>query len=250
MGTTEKLFDILEVFLNQQGEFGLVELANLSRLNISTAYRIASVLVKRGYLSQARKRGKYSIGVKFLEFGVIAKRTIKIADLSIPFLEKLNKVTDESVNLAILDSNEVVYIERVESSHALRIFTQVGNRVPLHSTGVGKVLLAHMTEEEMERFFNSNCLISYTDNTITDLSRLKKQLSVIKRKGVAMDNEEMELGVKCVASPVRDWNGNVVAAISISGPSARLTSKRMEELRPLIKSCALEISRAMGYKGE
>jgi len=250
MGTVEKVLDILEVFLNQQREISISELANLSRLNISTVHHITSMLVNRGYLSQAHKRGKYSIGVKFLEFGSIARNSIKIANLAIPFLEELNKVTDESVNLAILDSNEAVYIEHIESSHTLRTFTEVGNRVPLYCTGVGKVLLAHMTEEELERFFNSNRLISYTDNTITDLSQLKKQLTVIKHEGIAIDKEEMESGVKCIASPVRDWNGNIVAAISISGPSTRLTSKRMEELRSLIKSSASKISRAMGYKGE
>lgn len=248
-GTVEKVLSILEVCLNQEGEIGLSELANLSRLNISTVHRITSILVNRGYLKQRQRRGQYSLGLKFLEFSSAIKSTMKIREVALPFLEKLNKVVGESVNLAILDSNKAVYIEHIESGQNLRIFTQVGNRVPLHCTGVGKVLLAHMREEEID-FCLSKRLTSYTDSTITDLSELKKELLITKREGVATDAGELELGVRCVASPLKDWNGNVVAAVSVSGPSARLSDERVKELGPLVKSCGLEISRAMGYTGE
>ena len=177
-------------------------------------------------------------------------RGMKIADVALPFLENLNKVVNESVNLVILDSNEAIYVEHIESYHDLRTFTQVGNRVSLHCTGVGKVFLAHMTEEELEGFLTSKGLPYYTENTITDFGKLKKELLTVKREGVAKDNEEKELGVKCVASPVKDFDGNVVAAVSVSGPRSRLSGNRMEELKSLVKNYGLEISRAMGYKGE
>lgn len=250
MQTIEKALDILEIFLKQEGEIGIAVLANLSGLNISTVHRITSTLVKKGYLNQRQRREKYSLGLKFLEFSSIIKRRMKIRNVALPFLEELNKVLDESVNLAILDSNEAVYIEQIESNHSLRIFTQVGNGVPLHCTGVGKVFLAHMGEEEVERFLNSKYLTYYTENTIMDSSKLKKELLIVKREGIAKDDGEMEIGVRCVASPVKDCNGRVVAAISISGPSARLNGKRMGELKLLVKSCGLEISRAMGYRNE
>lgn len=250
MQTVEKALDILEVFLKQEGEMGIAALANLSRLNISTAHRITSTLVKRGYLNQRQKREKYYLGPRLLEFGSIVKRRMKIREVAFPFLQELNKVADESINLAILDANEAVYIEQIESNHNLRIFTEVGNRVPLHCTGVGKVFLAHMGEVEVERFLNSKDLPYYTKNTITDFSQLKKQLLIVRREGVAEDNEEMEVGVRCVASSVKDCDGNVVAAISVSGPSARLSGKKVAELKLLVKRYGLEISRAMGYKGE
>lgn len=250
MQTVEKALDILEVFLKQEGEMGIAALANLSRLNISTAHRITSTLVKRGYLNQRQKREKYYLGPRLLEFGSIVKRRMKIREVAFPFLQELNKVADESINLAILDANEAVYIEQIESNHNLRIFTEVGNRVPLHCTGVGKVFLAHMGEVEVERFLNSKDLPYYTKNTITDFSQLKKQLLIVRREGVAEDNEEMEVGVRCVASSVKDCDGNVVAAISVSGPSARLSGKKVAELKLLVKRYGLEISRAMGYRGE
>ena len=249
MQTVEKALDILEVFLKQEGEMGIAALANLSWLNISTAHRITSTLVKRGYLNQRHKREKYYLGPKLLEFGSIVKRRMKIRDIALPFLQELNKVVDESVNLAIFDANEAVYIEQIESNHNLRIFTEVGNRVPLHCTGVGKVFLAHMGEAEVERFL-SKALPRYTENTITNFSQLKKQLLIVRREGVAEDDGEMEVGVRCVASSVKDCDGTVVAAISVSGPSARLSSERVAELKPLVKSCGLQISRAMGYRGE
>ncbi len=250
MQVVEKALDILEVFLKQEGEMGIAALANLSRLNISTAHRITSTLVKRGYLNQRQKRGKYYLGSKLLEFGSIVKRRMKIREVAFPFLQELNKAVDESVNLAILDANEAVYIEQIESNQNLRIFTAVGNRVPLHCTGVGKVFLAHMGEVEVERFLNSKALPYYTKNTITDFSQLKKTLLIVRREGIAEDNEELEVGVRCVASSVKDCDGNVVAAISVSGPSARLSGKKVAELKLLVKRCGLEISRAMGYRGE
>ncbi len=250
MKTVEKTIDILEVFLKQGDEFGIVELANLSGLNISTAHRIASALVKRGYLNQQRKGERYSLSPKLLQFSSIIRKRMKIGDVALPFLYKLNKIIDENVNLAILDADGAVFIEVVESSHYLRPFPQLGAKEPLHCTAVGKVFLAHMRDEELEKFLNSNDLPYSTENTIRDASKLKQELPVIKREGTAIDNEEFVPGVKCVASPIKDVDGDVVAAISISAPSARLYSERVEELKPLVKRCALAISQAMGYMGE
>ena len=250
MKTIEKTLDILEVFLKQKGEIGIVELANLSGFNISTVHRIASTLVKRGYLSQQRRGERYSLNPKLLQFSSVIRKRMKIGDVVLPYLLKLNKLVDETVNLAVLDDNGAVFIEVVESSHYLRTFPQLGANEPLHCTGVGKVFLAHMRDEELERFLNSKGLPYYTENTIRDVSKLKQELSLIKREGTAIDNEEFVPGVKCVASPIKDANGDVVAAISLSVPSTRLSSERMQELKPLVKRCGLEISQAMGYMGE
>lgn len=248
MKTVEKTLDILEVFLGQRDEIGIVELAKLSGLNISAAHRIASTLVNRGYLNQRQKGERYSLSPKLLQFSSIIRKRMRTRDVALPFLHKLNKVIDETVNLAILDADEAVFIESVESSHYLRTFPQVGAGEPLHCTGVGKIFLAHMREKELERFLNSKGLAYHTENTITDFSKLKQELSIIRREGTAIDNEEFETGIKCIASPVKDGNGNVVVAIGISVPSARLNSERVRELKLLVKSCALEISRGIGYR--
>ena len=250
MKTVRKALDILEVFLNDEDELGIGTVARLTKLNISTAHRLASIMLKKGYLSQPVNRGKYSLGLKLLEFTGAIKKKIEVRDVALPFMEKLNKKINESVNLAILDANEAVYIEQIETTHYLRTYIEVGHRVPLHASGAGKILLASMTEEEVKQFHKDKGLPSYTENTIRNFSKLKKELSKIRREGVAIDNEERELGVRCVAAPVRDGNGNVVAAISVSGPTARLNDKRLGEVESLLKDCALKSSQAMGYKGE
>ena len=248
-GAILKALDILEIFLKDQDEVGISEMANLAGLKVSTVHRIASTLVNRGYLKQQGKRGKYVLGLKFLRYNNVLKKTLKIRDIALPFLENLRKISGESANLAICDQNEVVYIEHIESNQTLRAFTEIGNRVPLYCTGVGKLFLAHLGEEELNKMANLPRK-RITENTITDFNKLKAELAVIKRESVAVDNGEMDIGLRCLAAPVKDLNGKAVAAISISGPFTRLTNKRIKELKPLVKRVGWEISRAIGYEGE
>jgi len=250
MKTIGKALDVLELFLGKDDEIGLSEIARLTGMNVSTAHRVARTLLKRGYLNQRQKRQKYSLSTKLLQFSHVLNQRMKVRDIASPILDGLNKMVGESVNIAILDQNEAVYIEHIESNQNLRTFTRVGNRVPLHCTGVGKVFLAHMNGEELEKALNDKGLAAYTQNTITDVKELKRELTIVRREGVSTDDEETEIGVRCIASPVKNSTGSVVAAISVSGPSVRLSPKRIQEIKPLVKSCALEISRALGYQGE
>lgn len=248
MSTIGKALDVLEIFLDHDDELSLSELADLCDLNITTTHRIVLTLVKRGYLNQKQKRQKYSLSTKFLQYSNVLGRRMKIRDIASPISDALNKMVGESVNIAILDRNEAVYIDHIESNKSLRIFTQIGNRVPLYCTGVGKVFLAYMGDEELEKALNSNGLLPHTPKTVTDIKRLKRELEKVKQEGIAIDDEEMEIGVKCIASPVKNSTGGVIAALSVSGPSARLSNKRINDIEPLVKSCSLEISRAMGYQ--
>lgn len=247
MRAAERVLNILESFLNEEGEIGLVELANLSKLNISTTHRIASSLVKRGYLNQPNKRAKYSLSMKLLEFTPFIENIERIADIAFPFLVELNKQVNESIVVSVLDRNEAINIEHVECRQNLRFTSRLGARLPLHSTAVGKILLAGMTEEELEKFLHSKELTRFTENTITDPDRLRAELATIRREEIAIGEEEFELGVICVASSIRDGSGKVIAAVVASVPSARLNSNRMQELKCLVRSCGLKISKALGY---
>ena len=171
---------------------------------------------------------------------------MNIGNVAFPFLDKLHEVTNESINLAILDGSEAVCIEQIESNQSLRIMTKVGTRFPLYCTGVGKVFLAYMGEKEVERYVRSRGLPYRTENTITEITKLKEELATIRQEGVAVDNEEFELGIKCIGAPIFDDTGNVVATFIVSGPSVRLNSSRVEEIKLLIKQCSSEISRALG----
>lgn len=246
-GAIFKVLNLLEVFLkDSENEIGISRMAELTGLKVSTVHRIATALVEKGYLSQQGKRGKYTLGLKFLEFGNALKRNMRIRDIALPFLEKLRMVSGESTNLAIPDQNSVVYIDHVDSNQTLRTFTQVGNRAPMYCTGVGKIFLAYMKAEE-KSFLSNLSFTRYTDNTLANFEELEKELAVIKREGASIDNGEMEIGVRCIAAPIRDSNGLVIAAVSISGPYTRLNNKRVEELKPLVVNFGLDISRALGY---
>jgi IclR family KDG regulon transcriptional repressor len=249
IGAVDNALKILEVFLEKERELGISEIANLSGLNVSTAHHIVATLANRGYLMQKRDRGPYSLGFKFLEFSGAVKSQLQIGEVARPFMKKLNTKVDESTNLAILDTEEAVYIEQIESTQTLRIFTKVGKRVPLHCTGVGKLFLANMKEEELKAFLGDRELTPSTDNTITAGDKLRKELLRIRQQGYSVDNEEKEDGITCIAAAVKNWDAKLVAGISVSGPSTRLNNDRLKELAPLVKSCGLEISRALGYRG-
>ena len=248
----EKSPDILEIFLeiDHPREFSLTELAEFSGLNIATVSRILSILVKRGYLRQPEKRGKYSLGMKFLDFTGLIKGRIKLRDVAFSFVVKLSREVDESVILSSWDGIEGIHIATVNTNHLLKIVPEEGTRFSLYSTGIGKAILANVTDDEFERYVSSNTLKGHTPKTITDITVLKKHLRMVKRGGVAFDSEEQYQGISNVASVFKDNEGNISGAVGVLGPSVRLTRTRMEEIAPAVKRCALEISKALGYEEE
>jgi DNA-binding IclR family transcriptional regulator len=251
MKSLNKTLDILEVFLNLEGnDIRFSELVKLSALNKGTVNRIISVLVDRGYLYQSEKRGKYSLGTKFLNFTRIIKRGMKIRDIAMPHLAKLGNSVGECVILANRYGGEAFIGEVVESKDLLRTSPDVGTEIPLYCTGLGKAILASMPEQELEQYLKNVNIREYTENTITDLNQLRINLMVIAKEGVAYDDEEQHLGIRNVAAAIKDADGKVCAAIGVLGPSLRLTRAKMREITPEVKLCALAISRALGYRGD
>jgi IclR family transcriptional regulator, KDG regulon repressor len=243
-----KAIDVLELFPRIEENVSLAEISKLTRLDKSTVNRILATWVNRGYLKQNGKRGKYSLDTKFLDFSGVIKRRSRIRDKALPYLVRLAEITKESVILSILNGQYAAYNETIPSEQSLTIVPAEGTRVPLYCTGVGKILLAGMTDQEIENYINSVKLISYTPNTITHPDSLRALIAVIKKEGVVIDCEENALGINNVAAGVRDAEGKTVAAVGVLGPSVRLTRQCMTEIIPEIKKCALDISRELGYK--
>lgn len=241
-----KVLQILDVFSQLEKPIGVSELANLTNLNVSTVSRIAQVLANHGYLRNEGKRGRYSVGLKFLKFNNVLQNTLQIKDVALPYMEKLQVISGESVNLVVLDKDEAVYINHLESNQMLRTFTALGSRVPLYCTGVGKIFLAYMNEDDAQLHLKRP-FVKYTKNTITQYSVLKKELIKIKQEGVALDNGEMDIDVRCVSAPIFGADGSVIASVSVSGSQSRLPADRIEELKPLVIRYAFDISKAMGY---
>lgn len=250
MKAINKALDLMELFLKKEGELGLSELSELSGINIATANRIASVLVKRGYLKQRVKRGKYALGMIFLDFSGIIRGRVKMRDIALPLLNRLSQKLDETVLLVSWDGQEGTHTETVHADHALRIVPDEGTKFNLHSTGVGKVILANLSDAELEKYYGGKKLERHTASTITNLDDLKRHLITVKEEGVGYDDEEQYLGVRNVAAAIKDNTGEVVGAIGVIGPTVRLSRERMKGVAPDIKACALEISRAMGYRGD
>lgn len=250
MKSLKKALDILELFLDIDGEVRLSDLAKSSGLNKATVNRIVSVLVNRGYLRQPEKRGKYSLGTKFLDFSGLIKKRSKIRDTAIPYLIRLSQLVKESVMLAVWQGGRAVYSETIHADYPLRIIPDEGTKVPLYNTGVGKIFLANMTPQEQEIYLSTTPLQAYTPNTITGHEQLKKHLAMIVKEGIAFDDEEYYIGVRNVAAAIKDGEGKVVASVGVLGPSIRLSRSRMKEIAPEVKKCAMEISKALGFKGK
>lgn len=250
MSTVDKALDILEAFFKSKEEVGLDELAKITGLNRTTVHRLNSILVKRNYLYQKNKGGKYSLGFKFFQYSNVANTTTSIKTKALPYLHNLCNEISETVNMAMLDGVTPVAVAVVAAERILQVVPGMVSRYPLHCTAIGKIFLADMTEERINNIIKIIRPDAYTENTITDIDRLNKEIEIIRRDGIAFDDEEYLLGVRSAAAPVKDENGNVLAAISFAGPSARISKSRMIQLAPMVKSCALDISLSLGYSDE
>jgi len=242
-----KAFEIFEVFLNNDDELSINNIAKLSGINSGTVHRITSILVKRGYVTQPKRRGKYFLSTaKLLDFAKIVQQKLKIKSIAYPYLRELSQNVDEAVVLANLLGHVAFIVAMVNLDHMIS-FKPESSTLSLYSTALGKIFLANMSEKELQDYTNSVLLKPRTPNTVVKVEDLRKQLKQIRRDGIAFEDEEHELGIRTVSAPVRDWEDNIIAAISVVGPSVRMTKQRMQEIAPIIKNYALKISHAMGY---
>ena len=227
----------------------LAEISESIDLNPSTTFRMLSTLSYHRYVRRNEMTNQYQLGLACLELAQGYTLSDNLGRVALTELEALRDETKETVHLVILDQMQVVYIEKIPGLHAIGIMSSsVGRHAPAYCTGVGKVLLAYLKEDQVRSFYDQNRLHRYTSNTITDLDLLMQQLAQVRCQGYALDKGEHEDEVRCVAAPIFDMEGKAVAAISISGPALRMDP--IEENYPLIervKETALRISQEMGY---
>ncbi|NOY29438.1 MAG: IclR family transcriptional regulator [Planctomycetes bacterium] len=237
---------VLEV-LGDGGIAPLSDIARATQLSCSTTFRILETLRQRGYVEQDKITGHYYIGFKALQIGAAYSAASPLPQASHAVMEELVEKINETANLAILDNNEAVYIHQVQSQHSIRMFTQLGARAPLHCTGVGKVLLAWQSTEQIEKLLGGRRFKAFTSTTITRFKKMMTELDRVRQKGFAVDNEEREPGVRCVTAPVRDAHGTVVAALSISAPTTRFPKKQFALWSREVVSAAGKVSSRLGY---
>jgi DNA-binding IclR family transcriptional regulator len=246
--SVERSLDILEALAAAGDEVGVLDLSKRVSLRASTVHRLLATLVLRGYARQNSQTGRYSLGPRALQLSHAFHNGSDLRAEAHHFLQRLMEESGETANLTILDHAEAVYIDQVPSPHTVRMFAEIGRRVPLHSTGCGKVFLAYLAPAERARLVSEKGLPGDTRHTITTAKELERELAEIRRRGYAVDNQEHDEEVRCVAAPVRDHTGEVTAALSLSGPTTRVTIERVPELGKLLTMICSQLSATLGYQ--
>jgi IclR family transcriptional regulator, KDG regulon repressor len=250
----ERASSILDALGQNPQGISVRELSAQVSLPKGTTHRLLSSLAYFGYVRQNARNRNYSLGFKLVELGNRLLNQLDFRAEAKPLLADLAKRIQETVHLVVLDNNEVLYIDKVESNEntsSLRMASRVGSRTPAHSCAVGKVLLAHFSEEALGKFIKNTKLPKMTENTINDPVRLKEHLKLVRSQGYVVDDEENEKGIRCVAAPIRNEVGKVIAATSISGPAVRITRKKIQEsLKDEIIETTSKISWKLGFRGE
>ena len=249
LSSLKKVYKILDVFGTADTELRVTDISRQACLDKSTVSRILASLSSAGYLEKNESNKTYSLSWKWLKLGnAVMGRYFDIRVAAVPFLDELAKQTDEIVHLAVLDKTEVVSLEKRGRSRALTIGTQVGGRAPAHASSLGKMLISNMTEEELLATFGRTPLVRLTNKTIFNISELLKEVRKIKKQGFAFDDGECHEGVQCLAAPIKDSSGTIIAAISVSVPKQRMSRTKREEIRVLVLQTAESISQRICMK--
>jgi IclR family acetate operon transcriptional repressor len=242
--SVDRALDLLEALASSEGEVSITSLANRTSLHVSTVHRLLATLLRRGYVRQNPETSRYFTGAKLATLAEGQSRFNELRHRARPILRALTDQTRETSNLVVLDDVVGVYIETVPSPHVVRMFTTLGNRVPLHATGAGKALLAWLAPDRRDPLVDRMELRAHTVRTIVERPALRRALEEIRERGYAIDDEEYDEGVRCVSVGVGPI-GAPLGAISVSAPASRLTRQRCGELAPLLRRAANELAETM-----
>jgi IclR family KDG regulon transcriptional repressor len=238
---------LLKAFSEEQVEIGISDLAKRLGVAKSTVHRLAVTLVADGMLEQNPDTGKYRLGLSLFRLGSLVRRRMNVSNEARPLLRELREKVNETVHLAVLDGAEIMYVFNLESTQAIRMRSDVGVRKPAYCTAEGQAILAYQPPEVIEHVV-SHGLAARTPQTVTDPLALKKVLEGIRARGCAIEDEESELGMRCIAAPVYNDAGEVVAAVGLAGPVSRLSKKALSTYIPHVIETAAAISARLGHR--
>lgn len=242
--SVERAVTILEI-LARLGEAGVTRLAAEIGVHKSTAFRLVSTLEQRGLVEQSEDRGKYRLGVGILRLAGATTARLDVVQEARPICRKLSADTGETVNIAVLSDRAALYLDQFAGASALQPHNWVGQHIPLHATSNGKVLLSGLPDEELAGIVSS--LPAYTSHTITTKKRLRSELAEVRARGYATAIDELEVGLTAMSAPIRNAHGDVIASLSLSGPTFRLGESRIRELLPMLTDAAVEVSHRLGW---
>lgn len=246
--SVQKTLQIIETMAQAREPLRLADLAQQVHMPASTTLRMVNTLVERHYAYQDPVTLRYALTLRFAQIGAMVSDRFSIRDTAHPFLVELSNRCGESCCLAVEEDMEVIYLDVVDGPDGLLKITQrIGKRAPMHSTGVGKLLLTQYTPQQLQALIDSKGLVRLTQHTKATPEELEAELAAIRARGYAFDDEECELGARCVAAPIRDYADKIVAAISISGPISRMTPQQAEAFAPLLLQTAQRIERLLAH---
>ena len=246
----DRALAVLEALSQEGPDLTLAQISATLKLHKSTAHRLMMVLERYKLIEKNSASGRYRLGLKLFELGTKAVSQLDLRERAHPYLERVVLESGETVHLCILDDGEVVYVDKVEPARSVRMASSVGTRNPAYCTAVGKAMLAYLPAAQVEAIVRKQGLRPLTKNTITSLAELKAELAKIRTRGYAIDDEEIEDGVRCVGCAVQGPSGEPFAALSISGPTFRVTQEKVAALAHPVIAAAKELSAQLGFHGE
>jgi len=240
--------NLLEAFKADRDELGVTELSKRLNLHKNNVFRLLATLEAKGYIEQNKANENYRLGVKSLELGQTFIKQLGLVRQAKPFLKEIVKECNEMAYIGIIRQNSVVYLDVEEANQTVKVTNRVGWRIPIHCTAIGKAQITYASEEELEKLDILDHMERFTPNTIVDKAEFIKHLKEVAKRGYALDNEEYDLGVKCVGVPLRDYTGRVVGGISVCGPSFRMTDEILrEKIIPAVKEAGEKVSKRLGF---
>lgn len=227
-----RAFSIMEAISENKNSISITDLSKVVNLHKSTVHRILNTLIQQGYVKKNPKNNYYELSFKLLELSasVIAQNDLK--SILHPYLEQLSDISGEVVHLVVQDGTDIIYIDKVESTHTLRMHSYIGRRSPMYCTAVGKAILANQSNHQIMSYWQNIQPVKFTEHTIVDLETFFDEITTIRIHGFSYDNEEQEPGIKCIAISLLDYNGETVGALSISAPISRMTEDKIKLLQP------------------
>lgn len=246
--SVERALQILDLFNDQATELKITEISQQMGLSKSTLHSLLKTLQLHGYIDQNPDNGKYCLGMKLVERGHFVVGTMDIRQKAKSWLTTLSQETGQTTHLGILDGNEGVYIEKIEGKQAAIAYSRIGRRLPVHATAIGKVLMAWLGDEELNALLDGYAFTRFTPATLTDRAALLAALAQTRHNRYALDNEENEPGVRCIAVPVWNHESRVIAALSLSTLTSRVNDEQLAACRQKLVAAGLGLSKTLGYR--
>lgn len=247
INSVDRALRIVDLFTEIKPEWRLTEISNELDLHKSTVHGLLRTLNYHGYITQDSETKKYKLGLRFLEKGTLVQNGLDLRRIANPFLREIALKYGETVHLALLEGNEAIYIDKIEGHSAIGMYSRVGKRAPLYCTAVGKVLAAEKSNDELKKLSDEQTYQIHTHNTISSREEFISAVKKAGEQGFALDNEELELGLLCIAVPIYNNKRHIVASMSISGPSSRIRNQDLDVVIENLKITANNISAKLGY---